>query len=109
MPQSLQAQRLEKARLQLIVAENNLGLASQQSRNGKVWHVDGSNQQLLQVLADLIDGFDVTVCGNIFLNNREQTRIAAKVRKRKNLLLTLQPWVGISRNWSFETAWKQVG
>lgn len=55
--------------------------------------------QVEETLAELIDGFDITVCGQIFLSNRGKTRLAAKVKQRRNLLLTFDPWPGISRHW----------
>lgn len=53
-----------------------------------------------EVLGQLVDGFEVTICAPIFLRPAEQRRIAAKVRQRKNLLLTMLPWVGVSRSWN---------
>ncbi|MDO5061029.1 MAG: hypothetical protein Q4D73_05290 [Actinomycetaceae bacterium] len=60
--------------------------------------------QAEEVLAELVDGFDVTVCGQVFLSSRGKTRLAAKVKKRRNLLLTFDPWVGISRQWQLTTS-----
>ncbi|MCS4484270.1 hypothetical protein NXS08_02030 [Gleimia sp. 6138-11-ORH1] len=152
-------ERLAKARLQLIKAENSLGVVTAEAVNGKVWHLDkhSENQnrllittlsslqetspwigivgvrdlgwvaaveaginleklllvtppltQVADILAELVDGFDITVCGQIFLNRAEKTRLAAKVRKRRNILLTLEPWGGISRQWNLPAGRYQV-
>lgn len=63
-------------------------------------NIRAQEQNNAEILADLIDGFDLTICGPLFLTQREQNRLAARVRQRKNLFITIAPWPGLSRNWN---------
>ncbi|MDO5728922.1 MAG: hypothetical protein Q4P71_04775 [Actinomycetaceae bacterium] len=52
-----------------------------------------------RVLATLIDGLDIVVCGDSGLERRHYRSLGGRARSRGCLVITTHPWIGVSKPW----------
>lgn len=81
-----------------LVGFPTLGLLAAQQQGvdlSRVVVVPKPEDQAANVIASLMDGIDVVVCGTAaVLSGSERRRLTNRARERKTVLLTTEPWPG---------------
>lgn len=85
-----------------VVAVPDIGWAAAHAMGidlGRVVCVPHPGPHAADAVAVLVDGVDVVCLGPMALSAPQRRRLAARARRGDRVLLTAEPWPGISRPW----------